>query len=189
VIGLLAAATHASPYWTATPPATLAEHDGELAGAVGYLGVLAPYTDQPVLSAWARWAATDRWEVIGGAWLPIAPTLVGVHGTWRYAVVGGGGDDGAALTVGLGAGAALQALEALSLTVPLTVGYRRDAVQAWLGASGALYPALGPLGTIGADAGLAVDVQGFPVFLALGADAGSFAAVSALVGVGYGMDQ
>ena len=130
MVALLAVAAEASPYWTATPATTLAKHDGEFAGGAGYVGVLSPYTDQAVLSAWARWAATDRWEVVGGASLPIAPTLIGVHGTWRCA-----------------------------------------------------------LGPLGADAGVAVDVQGFPVFVALGADAGTSAAVSALIGVGYGMDQ
>jgi hypothetical protein len=179
VIGFGTAA--AAPNAALLPAGTLPAEESEMGAAVtigtGELGSLlsgaggldAGLEGAPAMgilfSAWGRYGLTERIEALGGAWLPISPLSVGVHGGARVRLIGDPVRDGPQLSVGASVSSFLLApLATLSVTVPVSAGIRSGDVDVWLTPM-VTATQLGLLG-IGAEAGVGLQANGVPVFFA-----------------------
>lgn len=180
---------------SALPAGTVATGDSEFGGGVGGALIL-PLAVVPVLSGWGRYGVTDRLEAYGGAWLPLRPFDVGLHGGARFAVIGGGDQDGLHLSAGLDVSTSWSLpVAALALSVPARVGASSGPVQVWLGGSAGAYPMLsmveGVSGTpvvLGAEAGLGVEAGGYPLFLTTGYNTGFFPSWTVMFGFAYRLE-
>lgn len=199
----MASAALGAPYGTMVPGITLAAADSEMGGAVsvgtGDLGTLqsgaggmedvalegAPSAGL-LFSAWARYGLTDRIEALGGAWLPISPLSVGIHGGARIRLLGAPAHPGPRVTIGASLGSLMLApLETLALTVPVSAGIRAGGAELWITPT-ATVTQRGLLG-VGGEVGVGVEPEGIPVLVSVQAmdwgEAG--AVVSGSLGVAF----
>lgn len=184
----LAARASAGQYQMLEPAGTLETDEGEMGGGVGVGATLGDELDlgSAVVSGWSRYGLTDHLEVGGGAWMPVAPFDLGVHGGARLRLLGAPDGDGPQLSTGVVLGASLFEPKAtFAVTVPATVGVGVGTVDVY-GGPAASY--LGWLGAVllSAHAGVGVDAGGIPVYVeAQGTRVLGFTVVTASVGFGY----
>lgn len=172
-----------APYGTMVPGVTLPAADSEMGGAVsvgsGNLGTLqsgagalkdielegAPSAGL-LFAAWARYGLTGRIEAVGGAWLPISPLSVGLHGGARVRVLGEPDRVGPRVTIGASVGSLMLApFETLALTVPVSAGIRAGGTELWV--TPMATATQGGLLGIGGEVGVGVEPEGIPVLVSV----------------------
>lgn len=161
----------AVPYQMLQPARTMSLGETEMGGGVGYLTTptLGPLGEGAVLytSGWGRYGATDRIELSGGAWMPLTPFDLGIHGNARLLLIGDANKDGLFVSVGAGLGTQISLFRAISATATVPMGLRVQEVDLWVApqvsASSSL---LGSATTFGAEVGVGVDTGGIPVYVA-----------------------